>query len=207
MPSASQITCWADRVEKYSLAILFLMLLTRMQNTVPTEASFINLLYLLDQLIVLTFCLIRRPAIRMSTSVVDWSVAFAASFLPLMVVPASGEPLVPLSVAAGLLLFGTGVHLWAKLVMRRSFGVVAAQRVIKVSGPYRIVRHPMYTGYILTEIALLLAGPNAWNVLIIVLVWALQLVRINREERFLSHQPDYDAYLLQVRYRLWPGIY
>jgi protein-S-isoprenylcysteine O-methyltransferase Ste14 len=95
----------------------------------------------------------------------------------------------------------------AKLTLRRSFGVVAANRGVKASGPYRLVRHPMYAGYILTQLGFLLAAPVLWNLLVYAVLWSFQVLRIRAEERVLRQDPAYQALAGQVRWRLIPGLY
>lgn len=197
----------ADQAERFILLLLFGWLLYRMWPGLQGPDWLVNLLYVIDQCLVIIFCLCRRNAERIAMSPRTWIVAFGASFLPLMVEPASGSPVVPLMLAAVLMLSGMALHLAAKLTLRRSFGVVAAKRDIKVSGPYRMVRHPMYAGYMLTEIAILLAGPSWYNALLIVAIWGLQLWRIKDEERFHADDSMYIALRSQTPYRLIPGVY
>lgn len=198
---------FADLAEKVILVGLLFWLILRMTPGLQNDNGLVNGLYVLDQALVLAFCLFRRPATRISFVLWDWVLAFGASFLPLMVVPASGAPLIPLQAAAALLFLGMALHLSAKLTLRRSFGVVAASRGIKVSGPYRLVRHPMYAGYFLTEVAILLAGPNLFNMCIILATWVLQVLRVQAEERFYADDPDYAALCRQTKYRILPGIF
>ena len=46
-----------------------------------------------------------------------------------------------------------------KITLGRSFGVVPANRGVVVGGPYNFVRHPIYTGYLITHVAFLVANP------------------------------------------------
>jgi protein-S-isoprenylcysteine O-methyltransferase Ste14 len=85
--------------------------------------------------------------------------------------------------------------------------VSAGQRVVS-TGPYRHVRHPMYSGALL----LLLATPPALGSLAALpAVLALAVVIVARlldEERLLSRElPGYDAYRRAVRRRLVPGVW
>jgi protein-S-isoprenylcysteine O-methyltransferase Ste14 len=76
------------------------------------------------------------------------------------------------------------------------------------TGPYRIVRHPMYAGGILYFVGLpLLFG--SWLGLAATPVFiALLVIRVPIEERTLRRGlPGYDAYAARVRYRLIPGIW
>ena len=45
---------------------------------------------------------------------------------------------------------GLAVVIVGKMTLGRSFGVVPANRGVVVGGPYRLVRHPIYTGYLIT---------------------------------------------------------
>jgi len=76
-----------------------------------------------------------------------------------------------------------------------------------VEGPYRFVRHPMYAGYTITHVGLLLAMPSIINTLLYAAALGLQIVRIQREERILCLDPAYKEFAARVRYRLLPLIY
>jgi len=133
----------------------------------------------------------------------EW--AFSATFVPLPVVP--GQSL-ELGVLPGLvMLVGFSVALWAKLQLRRSFGLVAANRGLKTTGIYRFVRHPMYLGYFLSQFGFLMMNWNRVNVTILSVWAALQLARISAEERVLSLDTSYRAHMDRARYRLLPFVY
>lgn len=117
------------------------------------------------------------------------------------------DPLVPLPVAAALMFTGMGLHLSAKVTLRRCFGVVAAHRGIVLGGPYKLVRHPMYAGYFLTQLAILLAGPNLFNLGIIFTAWVLQVFRMQAEERFYAGDVVYAELCKRTKYRVLPYIY
>ena len=77
------------------------------------------------------------------------------------------------------------------------------------SGPYKIVRHPGYTGMI---IGLILATPmllgSGWAFVpaLLAVVWAV--VRTVLEDRTLRRElPGYEDYTRRVPYRLLPGIW
>ena len=147
----------------------------------------------------------RRPASRTSRRVSDWVVAVLGTFLPLLLLahdrPAALAPL-------GTLLQGLGlaVALAALATLGRSIGVVAADRGIKTGGPYRVVRHPAYAGYLLTYTGFVLSYPSLWNTLV-TLATAICLVgRVFAEERHLAATLAYRAYQRRVRWRLLPGV-
>ena len=46
---------------------------------------------------------------------------------------------------------GLVLHLYGKVCLARSFGLVAANRGVQRLGPYRVIRHPIYAGYVITQ--------------------------------------------------------
>jgi protein-S-isoprenylcysteine O-methyltransferase Ste14 len=76
------------------------------------------------------------------------------------------------------------------------------------SGPYALVRHPMYSGTLVLIVAIPLALGSWWGVLLLVPFLPVLLWRLLYEERFLrKNLPGYAAYTQQVRYRLIPAIF
>jgi protein-S-isoprenylcysteine O-methyltransferase Ste14 len=85
--------------------------------------------------------------------------------------------------------------------------VAESQKVIS-TGPYAVVRHPMYAGAILIFFATPLALDSWWAFIPAVIVSAIVAVRLVDEEKFLAAKlTGYEDYRRQVRYRLVPGIW
>jgi len=81
------------------------------------------------------------------------------------------------------------------------------QRVI-ATGPYAIVRHPMYAGALLMLACTPPALGSWWGLVLIVPVIGALAWRLIDEERFLvANLPGYAAYREQTRYRLVPGVW
>lgn len=196
-----------DLAEKLIVAVLFAFFLARLLAPGLTGANWLNLLNIASETAVLGFVLTRRAATSISTRVYDWLIGFAGTLFPLLVVPVSGETFAPFALCAALMANGFLFQLWAKFTLRRSFGVVAANRGIKSTGPYRFVRHPMYAGYMVTQLGFLLARPHWWNASVYALAWCIQIARILAEERLLSRDPTYRTLRHSTRYRLLPGIF
>ena len=81
------------------------------------------------------------------------------------------------------------------------------QQVI-TTGPYSIVRHPMYAGTILMVLATPLAL-GSWWALLVFIFWPIVLIfRIFNEEAVLHKDlPGYTEYCQKVHYRLIPYIW
>jgi protein-S-isoprenylcysteine O-methyltransferase Ste14 len=154
------------------------------------------------------FLLIRRSTSEISLRPVDWIVAVLGTTAPLLVRPSGGEALVSVYyVCVPLMLAGFFLQFAAKLTLARSFGVVPANRGVKIDGPYRILRHPMYAGYLLTQIAFVLNDPTLWNAAVYSVALGLQISRILAEVRVLNCDPAYREFAVAVPYRLAPGIF
>lgn len=85
--------------------------------------------------------------------------------------------------------------------------VEEGQQVI-TSGPYAIVRHPMYLAMILMMTASPLALGSYWAMLPSVLFILLLAARAKNEEELLQKElKGYNEYMQKTRYRLFPGIW
>jgi len=105
---------------------------------------------------------------------------------------------------------GSGMSLWAITVNRfaaRTIRVEPGQPVVS-TGPYHVVRHPMYLGVCV----MLLFTPwalGSWSVLpAVVLLLALVVLRLLNEEKVLRQElPGYAEYCLRTRFRLVPFLW
>lgn len=142
----------------------------------------------------------------------DWTpFAFICSvggtFYFLAVRLSPGTQLIPEAAGASLQLLGILWQLFAKVSLRRSFGILPANRGVVSRGAYRFVRHPMYLGYFVTDVGFLLANFGIQNVIVYGCQFALQVGRIVREERLLSDDERYRTYRGKVRFRVIPGVF
>jgi protein-S-isoprenylcysteine O-methyltransferase Ste14 len=85
---------------------------------------------------------------------------------------------------------------------------VAADQEVISSGPYGVVRHPMYAGALLMLLATPVALGSWWAILMFFPLCAVIVWRLSDEERFLSaNLAGYDEYRARVRKRLLPGVW
>jgi protein-S-isoprenylcysteine O-methyltransferase Ste14 len=81
------------------------------------------------------------------------------------------------------------------------------QQVID-TGPYAIVRHPMYSSTSILYLATPIALGSWWTLIPAVLYVVVLVVRIGNEEQVLVRElPGYAEYRAKVRYRLLPGLW
>jgi hypothetical protein len=192
-----------DVSEKALCLALFTGLVMRLGPTLSVNPA--NGIPMLSDGLVLAFILVRRGS-SSPLRPLGWALALSATLLPLLIRP-GGTALVAPGLAGAIGLSGLTLSIWSKLTLRRSFGLAPANRGIVHGGPYRMVRHPMYLGYVLTEIGFLLNNPNGWNISIFVLALGCQMVRIQSEEAVLRLDSAYADILKRVRYRLLPGLF
>jgi protein-S-isoprenylcysteine O-methyltransferase Ste14 len=85
--------------------------------------------------------------------------------------------------------------------------VEAGQRVID-TGPYAVVRHPMYTAAVIMLAGIPLALDSLWGLLIVPGGIGILALRLGAEERYLvQHLAGYAEYRRKVRWRLLPGVW
>lgn len=81
------------------------------------------------------------------------------------------------------------------------------QKVI-MTGPYAVIRHPMYLEFILVNLVTPFALGSYWALIPFLLSIPLIILRlINEEQLLLQDLPGYKDYCLKTRYRLIPAIW
>jgi protein-S-isoprenylcysteine O-methyltransferase Ste14 len=138
-------------------------------------------------------------------------------FIALLVVPALDYRFMwsslPLDmVIAGDILTALGFYIISVVYKENTFTsatieVAADQKVIS-TGPYAVVRHPMYAGSLLYLFGTPLALGSYWGLLVLPAMMPFLIWRLFDEERFLSKNlPGYTEYCAKVRWRLIPGLF
>ncbi len=188
-------------VTSTELVILFLL--------TPTF-TITDWIYVLQHFIVLGIALTRpQPKLRDYSIASSMAVAIAYAYPYAQVIYLRWSPGHVAWPAAGLVLvaLAAGLSLVSLLTMGKLFGVRPALRGLVTSGPYRLIRHPMYLSYVLADIGYNLQEWNFVTLLLVLVGWASLVYRIHAEERLLSQHAEWPAYVVLVRYRLFPGLW
>ena len=141
----------------------------------------------------------------------------SAGFISLLVIPAldfhfkwSSVPVA--AVLLGDLLVMTGFYFIFRVYRENPYSsatieIVEGQRLIS-TGPYAVVRHPMYASALLYLIGTPLALGSYWGLIGFGVMLPFLLWRLLDEERLLAKNlPGYAQYQKQVRYRLIPLVW
>ena len=172
----------------------------------PTRGTL--LLLIVSEGYTLALVLLARRAARRDVSVPAVAATLYATGFVVLLTPNGTVSVAPEWVGASLQLMGMLWQFSAKVALGRSFGLLPAQRGLVVRGPYRVVRHPIYLGYLIGHIGFLLVNASPRNAAVLALLYVAQVVRMRREEAVLDDaQAGYRAYCRRVPWRLIPFVY
>ncbi|NIW72651.1 isoprenylcysteine carboxylmethyltransferase family protein [candidate division KSB1 bacterium] len=168
----------------------------------------LNIAMLLRNTSLTLLFLLRRPSRLTSQRLRDWFVAIAGTFITYLYTTRGNKPIFPSLVPTVYVVMVTAAFLSAIAVVSlgRSFGIVPANRGIKTKGLYAVVRHPIYSVYIMHDIGWNLNCFSGLNVCVFLLYCLLTYGRAKCEERLLRQDPAYQEYALKTRYMFLPGI-
>jgi protein-S-isoprenylcysteine O-methyltransferase Ste14 len=143
--------------------------------------------------------------------------AASIGFAAILIVPAldhrwhwSAVP--PYAVIAGNILIVLGWTIILFVFRENTFTsatieVAADQRVVS-TGPYAVVRHPMYSGSLLYFLGIPIALGSWWGLLVGILMMPVFVFRLFDEEKLLARNlPGYSEYMDRVKYRLVPFVW
>ncbi|MDZ4800923.1 MAG: isoprenylcysteine carboxylmethyltransferase family protein [Bryobacteraceae bacterium] len=166
---------------------------------------FAFLLSLLISFAAMAFFSLSRPGpTRVDNSAATWLLVILSATLPQCFELLPAQPPNTLSdwvlLASGLLLLASVASL------RNRFALLPADRGVVAQGPYRLVRHPIYTSYLLADLTAWLPAFDPLGAAVWIAEAVLFHYRARAEERLLSQDPAYSRYAEAVPHRFLPGI-
>jgi protein-S-isoprenylcysteine O-methyltransferase Ste14 len=197
-------------LRSFAIAAYLLLLLAAFNHWRVNGHPYGLLMLLLTEgftLVLIVFA--RRASRRDASPAMVASVVCTSSYFLLFDI-ADTTHLIPDQVGASVQAAGLALAAVSKAALGRSFGVLPAARGLVTRGPYRLVRHPMYLGYLIGDLAFLLGNASVRNALVILVLVMVQVMRIGREEavcRAGASAAAWDAYRSSVRFRLIPFVY
>lgn len=198
----------ADLTARVVIVVLFTLLAIRIATDFLETGRLTGLLLLASEMLVVILTVLRR-----SSSIIDRSprarVLTALSITGVFLVRPAAATAALVPEAVTVLLSGVGliVGIVGKLSLGRSFGLIPANRGVVSSGLYRLVRHPIYLGYLITHVGFVAANPTIWNVTILSAADIALMWRAICEEQTLQQDDAYRAYQQLVRWRVLPGVF
>jgi protein-S-isoprenylcysteine O-methyltransferase Ste14 len=171
------------------------------QSSFPVSQTII----LVYQLTAIALMLVRRNAVAFSPDVRDYVYTLVGVGAPLFFRPVFEGPVY---LAAECIEFlGALLVVAAFFSLNKSFGIAPENRGVKTAGTYRIVRHPMYSGYIVAEAGFVINNFSYFNLCVLAIAVSFLLLRLLAEERLLRNDPAYQAYSRRVRWKLFPYVF
>lgn len=193
---------------KAAIVTLFSLMAFRLLGDFLRHGHVTGLLLVGSEALVVVLTVFRRSAGTVDRTLRARLLTVFSCFGPPLVKPAvavapmASEAFTVLVSAIGLLIVIVG-----KLTLGRSFGLTPANRGVVSSGVYRLVRHPIYLGYLITHVGFVVANPLNWNLAVLAAADIALLLRAILEEKTLAKDAAYRQYMQRVRYRLLPGVF
>ena len=166
-----------------------------------------GLLLLASELLVAVLMTMRRRTLDVDRSAVSLLLTIISVGGPFLLRPSGEVSPIPDAATVSLSAFGLLIVIAGKLTLGRSFGIVPANRGVVTAGPYAMVRHPIYFGYLLTHIAFVAANPLLRNMLIVTIADAALVGRALKEEQTLEKDVRYQDYCRRVSWHVVPGVF
>lgn len=148
--------------------------------------------------------------LKFSPGSVKSAVLVIVQFLCIIILGFTGALFPQNYILISILLISFVLALWAMLIMKFNFNAapeVLPGMTLKKSGPYKLIRHPMYTSIFGLTIPWVINDFSYFRLFILVVLLVNQLIKINSEEKLLSEKfPDYSEYKKHTK-KIIPYIY
>jgi len=196
----------SDAGSRIAVGALFALLTISLVHDFVQTGHVTGLLFIASESLVVVLTVVRRHAPLVDRTAAA-RLATAASLAGPMLLRPMGDNLVSDALTTSITAAGVALVVLGKATLGRSFGLAPANRGVVVRGPYRVVRHPIYAGYLIAHAGFLLAHPAWANVGLAVVSDAALVVRAFMEERVLSTDAAYRSYCARVSWHLVPGVF
>lgn len=116
----------------------------------------------------------------------------------------------PSLLALGIFITALNLHFYATSFLGKSFDRLVKPTALVVSGPYRFVRHPIYTSYMLLFAGYCVALRSYWSMAFLLTACILyyeQRVKLEEDMLLEAFREQYSAYREQVRSKYLPFVY
>lgn len=115
------------------------------------------------------------------------------------------------TISITLLFLSAALMFWAMLVMSKSRlrvqPIPAPDATMIIAGPYRFIRHPMYSSLLLGSAGLLIMYFSLFRLLLVLILIIDLLFKLNFEEQLLTRKFSNYSYYKTISKRLIPFIY
>lgn len=197
----------ADLAARATIVVLFSIMAVRFGSDFMATGRLTGLFLLASEALVVVLTVFRRSAVTVDRSVKARVLTIVSILGPPLLAPAAVAPLAAEGLTVALSCAGLAVVIAGKITLGRSFALLPANRGVVSNGLYKVVRHPIYMGYLVTHVAFLVASPSLWNIVALIAADAALLVRAVCEEQTLAQDPAYRDYQTRVRWRVVPGVF
>ena len=197
---------YGELLSKVCILTLFSAMAMAIAQDFAKTGHVTGLLLLASEGLVVALTLVRRQAAVVDRSWKARMLTMFATFGPPLVRPA-GVAAAPELLTVTISAIGLMIVVVGKLSLGRSFGLIPANRGVVSSGLYRLVRHPIYLGYLITHVGFVVANPADWNLAVLALADVALMLRAICEEQTLAKDAAYRAYMQRVRWRIIPGVF
>ena len=159
--------------------------------------------------LLIALLIVRRTPIKRQQSIAKRIIAFFGCYVGIaaQIFPVSTTVPWIAVMSAWLVIFGMSFSTFSLLWLGGSISIMPESRKLVTSGPYSVIRHPLYVGEQVAVIGIALQARSTWVLAVLVLQFCCQFYRMMYEEEILTETfPEYLEYA-QNTARLIPWLY
>lgn len=194
-----------EQISNMTLALCFTVFISSNFTFLTNQFRLSILILLIFNSMIVVTAMIRRPPERVSLSAFDITVTMIGTYSVLFFVGSSAQQeniFLQFLGIVGLIISVTGF-----VFLNKSFGLLPADRGIIKGGIYKLIRHPIYAGYFISNSCFLAQNFTVYNIIVFSCFVICETTRLLREEKLLKQNPDYLKYTKETRWRILPYIW